>query len=161
MISLVHELLSYLNQLGVLTIMVLAQQGLLGQMETPIDLSGDYAIANARLRRDQGKPQQARELLAPVYGWFTEGFVRAIFNVNVNAVVTVKSLREAGQTLPKSCSLPGIKSGRIDGATRQQLHSFRLTTPQPDGGEKFLTGLQIVSECAQHPALCGFDVTLR
>jgi len=28
----------------------------------------------ARLWRDQGKPQQARELLAPVYGWFTEGF---------------------------------------------------------------------------------------
>jgi len=24
--------------------------------------------------RFQGKPQQARELLAPVYGWFTEGF---------------------------------------------------------------------------------------
>ena len=28
----------------------------------------------ARLRRDQGKVQQARELLAPVYGWFSEGF---------------------------------------------------------------------------------------
>jgi hypothetical protein len=28
----------------------------------------------ARLWRDQGKPQQARESLAPVYGWFTEGF---------------------------------------------------------------------------------------
>ena len=28
----------------------------------------------ARLWRDQGKRQQARELLAPVYGWFTEGF---------------------------------------------------------------------------------------
>ena len=28
----------------------------------------------ARLRRDQAKMQQARELLAPVYGWFTEGF---------------------------------------------------------------------------------------
>ncbi len=27
----------------------------------------------ARLWRDQGKVQ-ARELLAPVYGWFTEGF---------------------------------------------------------------------------------------
>jgi circadian clock protein KaiC len=35
----VHELLSYLNQLGVLTIMVLAQHGLLGQMQTPVDLS--------------------------------------------------------------------------------------------------------------------------
>jgi predicted ATPase len=32
------------------------------------------AISTARLWRDQGKPQQARELLAPVYGWFTEGF---------------------------------------------------------------------------------------
>ena len=28
----------------------------------------------ARLWRDQGKVQQARELLAPVYGRFTEGF---------------------------------------------------------------------------------------
>jgi predicted ATPase len=32
------------------------------------------AMSMARLWRDQGKPQQAHELLAPVYGWFTEGF---------------------------------------------------------------------------------------
>ena len=32
------------------------------------------AMSMARLWCDQGKPQQARELLAPVYGWFTEGF---------------------------------------------------------------------------------------
>jgi predicted ATPase len=32
------------------------------------------ATSMARLWRDQGKPQQAHELLAPVYGWFTEGF---------------------------------------------------------------------------------------
>ena len=32
------------------------------------------SLSLARLWRDQGKPQQARELLAPVYGWFTEGF---------------------------------------------------------------------------------------
>jgi hypothetical protein len=32
------------------------------------------AMSLARLRRDQGKVQQARELLAPVYGWFSEGF---------------------------------------------------------------------------------------
>jgi predicted ATPase len=31
------------------------------------------AVSLARLWHDQGKPQQARELLAPVYGWFTEG----------------------------------------------------------------------------------------
>jgi predicted ATPase len=32
------------------------------------------AMSLSRLWRDQGKVQQARELLAPVYGWFTEGF---------------------------------------------------------------------------------------
>jgi predicted ATPase len=32
------------------------------------------AMSLARLWRSQGKPKQARELLAPVYGWFTEGF---------------------------------------------------------------------------------------
>jgi predicted ATPase len=32
------------------------------------------AMSMARLWRSQGKAQQARELLAPVYGWFTEGF---------------------------------------------------------------------------------------
>ena len=32
------------------------------------------AMSMARLWHDRGKPQQARELLAPVYGWFTEGF---------------------------------------------------------------------------------------
>ena len=35
------------------------------------------AMSIARLWRDQGKPQQARELLAPVYGWFTEGLRHA------------------------------------------------------------------------------------
>jgi predicted ATPase len=32
------------------------------------------ATSLARLWRDQGKPDEARDLLAPVYGWFTEGF---------------------------------------------------------------------------------------
>jgi predicted ATPase len=27
----------------------------------------------ARLWRDRGKRQQARDLLAPIHGWFTEG----------------------------------------------------------------------------------------
>ena len=32
------------------------------------------AMSLARLWRDQGKVREARELLAPVYRWFTEGF---------------------------------------------------------------------------------------
>jgi circadian clock protein KaiC len=34
-----HELLSYLGQLGVLTILILAQHGLVGPMDTPLDMS--------------------------------------------------------------------------------------------------------------------------
>jgi predicted ATPase len=32
------------------------------------------AMSMARLWRDQGKRDEARNLLAPVYSWFTEGF---------------------------------------------------------------------------------------
>jgi predicted ATPase len=32
------------------------------------------AVSLARLRRDQGRRTEAHDLLAPVYGWFTEGF---------------------------------------------------------------------------------------
>jgi predicted ATPase len=32
------------------------------------------AMSMARLWRNQGKRDEARELLAPIYGWFTEGF---------------------------------------------------------------------------------------
>jgi predicted ATPase len=31
-------------------------------------------MSMARFWRDQGKRREARDLLAPVYGWFTEGF---------------------------------------------------------------------------------------
>jgi circadian clock protein KaiC len=34
-----HEMLTYLNQLGVVTIMVLAQQGMVGSMKTAVDLT--------------------------------------------------------------------------------------------------------------------------
>ena len=32
------------------------------------------AMSLSRLWQQQGKRDEARELLAPVYGWFTEGF---------------------------------------------------------------------------------------
>jgi predicted ATPase len=38
------------------------------------ELVGREEELDARLGRDQGEQHEARELLAPVYGWFTEGF---------------------------------------------------------------------------------------
>jgi predicted ATPase len=33
-----------------------------------------FCVPSPRLWSDQGKRVEARDLLAPVYGWFTEGF---------------------------------------------------------------------------------------
>ena len=38
------------------------------------------ATSLARLWRDQGKRTEARDLLAPVYNWFTEGFDTPVLN---------------------------------------------------------------------------------
>jgi predicted ATPase len=43
-----------------------------GQQAKSLELRA--ATSLARLWRDQGKRAQARDLLAPIYGWFTEGF---------------------------------------------------------------------------------------
>jgi len=42
------------------------------QQAKSLDLRASISVAH--LWRDQGKVAEARELLAPVYGWFTEGF---------------------------------------------------------------------------------------
>jgi predicted ATPase len=52
--------------IGGVIIGIVAYSGWGGELRASMSL--------ARFWRDQGKPQQARELLAPVYGWFTEGF---------------------------------------------------------------------------------------
>jgi predicted ATPase len=31
-------------------------------------------VSLARLRREQGRQAEARDLLGPIYGWFSEGF---------------------------------------------------------------------------------------
>ena len=73
------------------------------------------AMSMARLWRDQGKRDEARELLAPVYGWFTEGhdtrdlkeakafFERAYIMANREAV---------GELLPPEQSVDHLVSQR-------------------------------------------------
>ncbi|HJT81160.1 MAG TPA: ATPase domain-containing protein [Chthoniobacterales bacterium] len=55
-----HELLTYLNQRGVVTILVLSPQGLLGQMQSPIDLTylADSVLA-LRFFEDNGSIRKA------------------------------------------------------------------------------------------------------
>jgi circadian clock protein KaiC len=60
----IHQLLSYLNQQGVLTILVLAQHGLVGVVESPIDLSYlSDAVLLLRFFEAQGKVRKAISVL--------------------------------------------------------------------------------------------------
>ncbi len=59
-----HELRSYLNQVGIVTIMVLAQHGLLGHMQTPVDLSYlSDSIIMLRYFEAQGRVRRAISVL--------------------------------------------------------------------------------------------------
>ena len=51
----------------------------------------------ARLWRDQGKVSEARELLAPVYGWFTEGLLEELGRNAYDDCLTFPSFRRSGK----------------------------------------------------------------
>ena len=51
-----------------------ARRSMLARHQQAKSLELRAAMSMARLWRDQGKRDEARDLLAPVYGWFTEGF---------------------------------------------------------------------------------------
>ena len=86
----------------------------------------------ARLWRDQGKPQQARELLAPVYGWFTEGFdtrdlkeAKALLDAlssSPDAPLTSKDATSVGKTAIESFELL---------EARDPLHHLAAGHPDP------------------------------
>lgn len=59
-----HELLSYLSQLGVVCILVLAQHGLVGPMETPLDISYlSDAVVMLRYFEAEGRVRRALSVL--------------------------------------------------------------------------------------------------
>jgi circadian clock protein KaiC len=59
-----HELLSYLNQVGVASFMVLAQHGLLGSMTSPTDIS--YLADNVLLLRYFEAAGEVRQAISVV-----------------------------------------------------------------------------------------------
>jgi hypothetical protein len=75
------------------------------------------AMSMARHWRDQGKARQASELLAPVYGWFTEGF-------------DTRDLKEAKALLEELAATMrhGISSDRTTKNARGSIASRRCST---------------------------------
>jgi predicted ATPase len=65
------------------------------------------AMSLARLWRDQGKRAEARDLLAPVYGWFTEGLATPVLQ---EAKALLHELADA-PALPESGGLAAAGTG--------------------------------------------------
>jgi circadian clock protein KaiC len=65
-----HELLSYLGQLGVVTILVLAQHGMMGPLQTPLDISYlSDAVLMLRYFEAEGRVRRAISLVKKRSGW--------------------------------------------------------------------------------------------
>src|ERR1700722_16609743 len=120
-----HELLSTLNQLGVVTILVLAQHGLMGPMQTPLDISylSDavlmlrYFEAEGRGRRDNSVVKDPRASSAA-------------------AIREFRLTAEGVKVGPPLTEFHGILSGvpNYRGGTGRLLTPHRLPTEGPSGG---------------------------
>jgi predicted ATPase len=71
------------------------------------------AISLARLWRDQGKRTDARDLLAPVYGWFTEGFETPVHARHLG-VGNPSASFHSGPRYAIRDGLPIVRPGRRD-----------------------------------------------
>jgi hypothetical protein len=87
----------------------------------PLELRA--AISLARLRRDQSKRTEARDLLAPVYGWFTEGFdtadlkeAKALLEELTADAYSRAPERSSARAPPSPCLTAGSRS---TGASRE------------------------------------------
>ena len=72
------------------------------------------ALSLARLWQRQGQRQEAADLLAPIYGWFTEGFDTADLQGS-NAVLA--ELAGALGRAPRAAEPVGHRQSHLDGTT--------------------------------------------
>jgi hypothetical protein len=86
------------------------------------------AMSLARLWRDQGKGTAGRELLAPVYGWFSEGFGTPV-------------LQEAKALLEELADVPALpENGGLAAAGATDRYSFQAQAGSEPAGDVVTIG---------------------
>jgi hypothetical protein len=65
----------------------------------------------ARLWRDQGRPAKARDLLAPIYGWVTEGFDTADLKDAKTLLDDLDDAPGLPATVTNGCGVPLLRPG--------------------------------------------------
>src|ERR1700738_5718978 len=120
-----HELLSYLNQLGVVTILVLAQHGLMGPMQTPLDISYlSDTVVMLRYFEAEGRVRRAISVVKKRSG------------AHEDAIREFRLTAEGVKVGPPLTEFQGVLSGvpNYRGGTGPLLTPDRLPTEGPSGG---------------------------
>jgi circadian clock protein KaiC len=120
-----HELLSTLNQLGVITILVLAQHGLMGPMQTPLDISYlSDAVLMLRYFEAEGRVRRAISV------------VKKRSSAHEDAIREFRLTAEGVKIGPPLTEFQGVLSGvpNYRGGTGPLLTPDRLPTEGPSGG---------------------------
>jgi circadian clock protein KaiC len=120
-----HELLSTLNQLGVITILVLAQHGLMGPMQTPLDISYlSDAVLMLRYFEAEGRVRRAISV------------VKKRSSAHEDAIREFRLTAEGVKIGPPLTEFQGVLSGvpNYRGETGPLLTPDRLPTEGPSGG---------------------------
>jgi circadian clock protein KaiC len=128
-----HELLTYLNQQGVVSILVLAQQGLLGHMTSPVDLTylAD-TVVTLRYFESQGAVKQAISVIKKRSGNH-ERMIRE-FNISGNGISVGEPLTDFQGILTGVPTFSGalslLRSAARDGADHKDNHFAHTTAPE-------------------------------
>lgn len=108
-----HELLTYLGQQGVVTLLVLAQHGLVGPMQTSVDLTylSDTVVV-LRFFEAAGKIRRAMSVMKKRTG-FHEDTIRE-FRIDANGVLVGPALEEFQGVLTGAPSFSGHSSALLE-----------------------------------------------
>lgn len=120
-----HELLSTLNQLGVITILVLAQHGLMGPMQTPLDISYlSDAVLMLRYFEAEGRVRRAISV------------VKKRSSAHEDAIREFRLTAEGVKVGPPLTEFQGVLSGvpSYRGGVGPLLPADRPSTKEPSDG---------------------------
>jgi circadian clock protein KaiC len=114
----VHELLTYLNQQGVVTLLITAQNGLVGSLESPIDASylADSMLA-LRFFESSGRVRQAISMIKNRHGGH-ERTIRELVLSSQNGIVVGEPLTNFDGVLSGQLRYRGEANSLLEAGTQ-------------------------------------------
>ena len=155
-----HELLTYLGQRGVTTLLLLAQNGMVGRMESPVDVS--YLADTVLLLRffeDRGRVRKALSVLKRRVGPH-EDTIRELQitgrGVEIGDPLTAFQGVLTGVPILR-CRSPETPSGRLTQMAAGHAHEERILVLAPTGRDAALADQTLTRAGLAADVLCSAD----